>query len=108
MTASKFNTPLYNAIHPVAAGLVTALGWVIGVYFCNQLAGKVIASVAVNGYFIGREIAQAEDRYMAAHKIMRSEMPWNAGVLPESWDSHSFIWNLTAPILVSVTECLYL
>lgn len=36
-------------------------------------------------WYMGREVAQAEYRYIAAHGGKRANMPWYGGFLPIAW-----------------------
>ena len=51
-------------------------------------------------FYIGRELAQAEERYIDAHGGHRKGCPWNCGFFAESWNKKSFLdWIL--PLAVS-------
>ena len=52
-------------------------------------------------FFIGRELAQAEERYIDAHGGHRKNCPWNCGFFAESWNLKSVLdWIL--PLLVTI------
>jgi hypothetical protein len=56
------------------------------------------------GSFIGREIAQAEYRYIEAHGGKRYSCPWYCGFLPESWTFKSILdWLLPVCVAGAVT-----
>lgn len=58
---------------------------------------------AACGFFVGREHAQAEYRWIAAygHQV-RADMPWWGGFDLRIWNNHSWFWNLVLPILVAI------
>lgn len=52
------------------------------------------------GFFIGRELAQAEYRYIKTHGGKRANCPWYCGFLPSAWTLKSLLdWVL--PLIVS-------
>lgn len=52
-------------------------------------------------FYIGREIAQAERRYISTHGGHRADCPWYCGFFVESWNLKSSLdWIL--PLLVSI------
>ncbi len=52
-------------------------------------------------FYVGRELAQAEQRYISAHGGHRDDCPWYCGFLPESWNRKSMMdWAL--PLAVSL------
>lgn len=51
-------------------------------------------------FFLGREVAQAEYRYIESHGGKREECPWYCGFLPESWNLKAVLdWNI--PMLIA-------
>lgn len=54
-------------------------------------------ALAMAGFWAGREHAQAEYRWLTAHKANRSRMPWVAGFLPESWSRDALVNDLLLP-----------
>ena len=68
------------------------------------ILGLISWQLAVLGvaYFLGREIAQAEYRWIEHYgKGLRANMPWYAPLDLRLWDVHSWWWNLALPILVA-------
>lgn len=55
------------------------------------------AALAMAAFWCGREHAQAEYRWLALHKANRSQMPWVAGFLPESWNRDGLVNDLLLP-----------
>ena len=52
-------------------------------------------------YYFGREMAQAEYRYIEAHGGKRANCPWYCGLLPESWTAKSVV-DCVLPLVVGV------
>jgi len=81
---------LFNLIHPAI------------VLLAYYLFGDKWAFGAVL-YFIGREIAQAEYRWIEWYGHgQRKNLPLFGAFDRRVWDAHSFWWNLMIPILVYV------
>ena len=51
-------------------------------------------------FYIGRELAQAEFRYIEAYGRHRSDCPWYCGFLPASWTLKG-IFDFLLPLAVS-------
>ena len=52
-------------------------------------------------FFIGREHAQAEYRYIQTHGGKRYNCPWYCGFIPSAWDIKSILdWVLPAIVAV--------
>jgi len=70
------------------------------VFFLNLSTGVYLTPLF---FFLGRELAQAEYRYIEQYgKGLRANLPWYGSLLPKVWDFHSFFWNLILPVLVSL------
>lgn len=41
------------------------------------------------GFYLGREFAQAEEKYMRARDLNRAKTPWWMGFAPSAWDLKS-------------------
>ena len=79
--------------------LYTMLLVVIG----YSLGNPVLAVWIVAMFFVGREHAQAEYRWIEHYgKGLRANMPWWATLDKRVWDFHSWFWNLTLPIAVAI------
>lgn len=82
----------------IHAGFVIAsalIGLKLGITL-SAIWGSVI-------YLLGREIAQAEYRWIQHYGFgKRYNMPWWGPFDPRVWDVHSFWWNLTLPILIAI------
>lgn len=86
---------LYQAEHSLIAIAVSFLD----IPFDGQ---KIAIFVGIVCFFVSREIAQAEYKYI--HLFCggkRAGMAPFAWVSPVAWDSHSFWGNMTAPIAIS-------
>ncbi|GAA3704476.1 hypothetical protein GCM10022421_09110 [Oceanisphaera sediminis] len=64
------------------------------------------AALAMTAFWAGREHAQAEYRWLTAHKANRSRMPWCAGFLPESWHRDGLVNDLLLPSVAGLALCL--
>ena len=61
----------------------------------------VIAGALTVAYWLGREMSQAEYRYMSMHKTNRAGAPWWMSVHPAAWDAKSVLdWALPAGAVV--------
>ncbi len=60
-------------------------------------------------FYVGREIAQAEYRYIQAHGGKRYDCPWYCGFLPSAWTVKSILdWCLPMLIAVAYALCVKL
>jgi hypothetical protein len=77
--------------------LAVAVQIAIGIATGNWWAG----GLAMCAWWAGREVAQAEARYIAAFvpSHQRQDMPWHAALQPRSWNLDAFLWDLCLPIL---------
>ena len=56
-------------------------------------------------FYVGREVAQAEYRYIEAHGGKRDECPWYCGLLPSAWTVKGMLdWML--PVLIAIAFTL--
>ena len=53
------------------------------------------------GFYFGREIAQAEERYIKVHGGKRSECPWYCGFLGDAWNEKS-MFDWCGPVVISI------
>lgn len=81
--------------HAVIAAIIQAIvGWRTG----NWWAGAALAS----GYFIGREVAQAEYRWIEEFgQGLRANMPWDAVFDPRVWQNADRIADWLGPVIVT-------
>ena len=65
----------------------------IAVMIAADLLGysAVIAGALTVAYWLGREMAQAEYRYMSIHKTNRAGAPWWMSLKREAWDVKSVL-----------------
>ena len=60
-----------------------------------------IGAIAGVFFFVGREISQAEYRYIGAlPSKLRKDMPVFGGLIPKYWTFKSFIADLTIPSVI--------
>ena len=71
----------------IAAAMAIALG-----YFDCWLA--LLPAV----FFFGREVGQAERRYLSKHNASYNKSPWYCGFLPEAWNKKSVL-DFVLPLL---------
>ena len=58
----------------------------------------IVAAFAVSAFWLGREIAQAEYRYIEQSETRkREDMPWNAIFKRESWTRKSVVIDFLIP-----------
>ena len=83
-----------NLLHSILVSIATLIGYIFG-YELIVVAGAI-------WFFIGRELAQAEYRWIEHYGSgLRANMKWYSAFEPKVWDLHSFWWNLVLPILVA-------
>lgn len=57
-------------------------------------------------FYVGREIAQAEERYIKAHDKKRENCPWYCGFLKDAWTEKGMCdWCI--PVIVSILCYLF-
>jgi hypothetical protein len=73
---------------------------IIGLLTGNWLAGALFSS----GYFLGREMAQAEYRVIEKfYNGRRIKMPWYAPFERRAWDKKSMIdWIVPAVVTIAI------
>lgn len=81
--------------HTLITVIVTLLSWFL---FSNPIYGLL----AVGGFWMGREHAQTESRYLKANKTNRASSPWYMGFIPQYWTKDAFINDMTLPFLASL------
>ena len=65
----------------------------------------VYAALIISAYWAGREVAQAEERYIHHHtpNRRRSEMPvMTAYYNPKAWTVKGFWWDMVVPFVLSM------
>lgn len=81
--------------HALVAALVQTT---IGLLTRNWWAGGTLSSC----YFIGRELAQAEYRWIEQVGTgLRADMPWHAAFDPRVWQSADQIADWLGPVIVT-------
>lgn len=88
---------LHTAMAVVIAILV--LGFMLLIW---SYSPKYLGAMAASWYFVGREIAQAEYRWIEHHGLgRRANMRWNSiFTTPGIWDTKSWFWDMTLPAVV--------
>lgn len=77
------------------AAIQLLVGWLSG----NWWAGGALAS----SYFIGREVAQAEYRWIEQFGSgLRADMPWHAVFDPRVWQTADQIADWLGPVIVTL------
>ena len=84
-------------------GIIT-LVFCIAVLLLKLPIGLVLIPV---GFYIGREHAQAEYRYIEAHGRKRANCPWWCGFMPEAWTMKGVMDFLLPIIVVMFTVVVY-
>ncbi|MEY3760054.1 MAG: hypothetical protein RIR39_1545 [Pseudomonadota bacterium] len=78
--------------------------FVVALFLVGLLIGYSVPATWVGViFFIGREHAQAEYRWIERFGSgLRANLPWWATFDKRVWDFHSWFWNLTLPILAAI------
>lgn len=84
-------------------GVIT-LVFCIAVLLLKLPVGLVLIPI---GFYIGREHAQAEYRYIEAHGRKRANCPWWCGFMPEAWTMKGIMDFLLPIIAVIFTVVVY-
>jgi hypothetical protein len=88
-----FEHALIAAVVQTIIGLLTGKWW----------AGGALPS----GYFMGRELAQAEYRWIEQLGTgLRADMPWNAAFDPRVWQTADQFADWAGPVLVTAAIAL--
>jgi hypothetical protein len=58
-----------------------------------------------SAFYVGREVAQAEYRYIEAHGGKRADCPWWCGFLPQAWTLKSLL-DFLLPLAVSIASAV--
>ncbi len=56
-------------------------------------------------FYLGREVAQAEERWLKASNLKRSLAPWWCGFTPEAWNAKGIL-DWLFPLFVSLAALL--
>ncbi len=87
--------------HTIIALLIQGIAWL--------LTGSLwLGAILAIGFFAGREHNQAEMRYMALHKLNRSQSPWSMGFSKEAWNADSFFNDLFIPAIAVCVVAIFL
>jgi len=86
--------------HALVAALVQTI---IGLLTGKWWAGGALSS----GYFVGRELAQAEYRWIEQVGTgLRADMPWHAAFDPRVWQSADQIADCFGPLVITTAIAL--
>jgi hypothetical protein len=71
--------------------------------------GAFVGFIAASFFFVGRELAQAEYRYIRIYTNGRrtDDMRWWKALLPQIWNVDSLFWDLMLPICLTLAVALY-
>jgi len=73
--------------------------WAMGLLLGDPDFFAVMAAI----FFVGRELAQAEYKWIERYGGgLRANMPFLAPLDTRVWDFHSWFWNLTLPAIICV------
>lgn len=82
-----------NLAHTWQAALIQVPFLLCGYWWMGAAVGSF--------FFLGRELAQAEYRWIERFGGgLRANLPWWGMLDPKVWDVHSWWWNLLLPSLV--------
>ena len=85
---------LFDLAHTASVIVAASIGY----FFDYALEGAVL----MMAFFVGRELAQAEYKWIERYGLgRRYNMPWWGALDPRVWDIHSFWWNTTLPLTVT-------
>jgi len=85
--------------------LITAIWCVVCILFKLPLAILLFPSA----FYLGREITQAEYRYIEAHGRKRANCPWWCGFMPEAWTLKGLLdWILPLGVSLGAVVLSYL
>lgn len=90
--------------HALSAITLTAIAYLLGL-------NPIYVAFIVSAYWAGREVAQAEERFIHHHtpNRRREEMPLlTAYYNPKAWTVKGFWWDMVVPFVASVGLALYL
>ena len=59
-----------------------------------------------SAFYMGREEAQAEQRYIDTHGGHRDRCPWWCGLLPEAWTLKGLL-DFLLPLAVSIASAVF-
>ena len=90
--------------------MIHALITLAFIAICFVLKLHVLIYLIPVGFYLGREIAQAEYRYIEMHGGVRSKCPLLCGLKPEAWTTKS-VCDCMLPLaaaLVSIALTIFL
>lgn len=66
--------------------------------------------IAATFFFVGRELAQAEYRYIKLYNNGRrgTTMRWWKVFTPEIWNVPSLVWDLLLPVIITATITFFI
>ena len=88
---------------------LASLGFTLAAYALGF--NPVVAALIISAYWAGREVAQAEERFIHHHtpNRRRDEMPvMTAYYNPKAWNVKSFWWDMVVPFGLSFGLGLWL
>lgn len=92
---------LTETAHFWVVGSLCALDWV-----CLKVGGLNLGLPMLGAaFYMGRELAQAEYRYIQANGGQRDEVPWYCGFLPEAWNKKGVL-DWVGPLVLAILYIL--
>jgi hypothetical protein len=86
---------LFDLSHSISIVVAATIGY----FFGYVDLGAVLMMV----FFVGRELTQAEYKWIQRYgQGKRRNMPWWGSLDYRVWDTHSFWWNTTLPLIVCI------
>jgi hypothetical protein len=86
---------LFDLAHTASVFVAASIGY----FFGYAIEGAVLMMT----FFVGRELTQAEYKWIQRYGLgRRYNLPWWGALDPRVWDTHSFWWNTTLPLLVTI------
>lgn len=86
---------LFDLAHTASVLVAALIGYFLG--FAAE------GAVLITTFFVGRELTQAEYKWIQKYGLgKRRNMPWWGALDHRVWDTHSFWWNTILPLLVTI------
>lgn len=87
--------------------VVTAVFCAAALIACLFLPAAGLVFFFPAWFYIGREVAQAEYRYISSHGGKRANCPWYCGLFSEAWNMKSFLdWALPLAVSAVFFACI--
>ena len=91
---------MINLLHSISIIVAATIGYLFG--YTN------LGAMLMMAFFVGRELTQAEYKWIQRYGLgKRRNMPWWGALDYRVWDVHSFWWNTTLPLLITIAFVIY-